>query len=60
MSYLKKMTLFLSIIKIYKKLAVEMFKVSKGLSSKIINEIFQFSQGITNELREIKRKTSVS
>ena len=60
MSYLKKMTLFLSIIKIYKKLAVEMFKVSKGLSPKIINEIFQFSQGITNELREIKRKTSVS
>ena len=41
-----------------RKLAVEMFKVSKGLSPKINSEIFQFGQGITNELREIKRKTS--
>ena len=29
-----------------KKLAVEMFKVSRGLSSEIVNELFEFSEQI--------------
>ena len=35
MSYLKKMVLYLFIIKIYKKVAVEMFEVSRGLKLSI-------------------------
>ena len=34
------------------KLAVNMFKVSKGSSPKIINEMFQFGKEITYELRQ--------
>ena len=33
------------------KLAVEMFKVSRGLSPQIINKLFQFREQIPNELR---------
>ena len=34
------------------KLAVEIFKVARGLSPEIINEIFQFREEITYELTE--------
>ena len=33
------------------KLAVEMFKVSRGLSPEILNESFRFREQITYELR---------
>ena len=33
------------------KLAVEMFKVSRGLSPEILNELFRFREQITYELR---------
>ena len=33
------------------KLAVEMFKVSRGLSPEIVNELFQFKEQISYELR---------
>ena len=36
----------------FQKLAVEMFKISRGLSPYITNEIFQFKAEITCELRE--------
>ena len=35
-----------------RKLAVEMFKVSRGLSPKIVNELFQFRDQIPYELRQ--------
>ena len=34
------------------KLAVEMFKVSRGLSPEIVNELFQFREQISYELRQ--------
>ena len=34
------------------KLAVEMFKVSRGLSPEIVNELFQFRKQIPYELRQ--------
>ena len=34
------------------KLTVEMFKVSRGLSPEIINELFQFREKIPYELRQ--------
>ena len=34
------------------KLAVEMFKVSRGLSPEIVNELFQFRERIPHELRQ--------
>ena len=34
------------------KLAAEMFKVSRGLSPKIVNELFQFRKQIPYELRQ--------
>ena len=34
------------------KLAVEMFKVSRGLSPEIVNEFFQFREQIPYELRQ--------
>ena len=34
------------------KLAVEMFKVSRGLSPEIVNELFQFREQILYELRQ--------
>ena len=34
------------------KLAVEMFKVSRGLSPEIVNELFQFREQIPYELRQ--------
>ena len=34
------------------KQAVEMFKVFKGLSPEILNEVFQFREEITYELRQ--------
>ena len=34
------------------KLAVEMFKVSRGLSSEIVNELFQFREQISYKLRQ--------
>ena len=34
------------------KLAVEMFKVSRGLSPEIVNELFQFREQIPDELRQ--------
>ena len=34
------------------KLAAEMFTVSRGLSPEIINELFQFEDQITYELRQ--------
>ena len=46
------MALSLSIIKIDKKLVVEMFKVSRGLSPEIANELFQFREQILYELRQ--------
>ena len=46
------MALSLSIIKNLQKLAVEMFKVSIGLSPEIANELFQFSEQIRYELRQ--------
>ena len=46
------MALSLSIIKIDKKLVVEMFKVSRGLSPEIANELFQFREQIPYELRQ--------
>ena len=33
------------------KLAVEMIKASRGLSPKIVNEVFQFREQIPHELR---------
>ena len=33
------------------KLAVEMFKVSRGLSPEILNELFRFREQITYKLR---------
>ena len=35
-----------------KKLAVEMFKVSRGLSPETVNEFFQFREQIPYELRQ--------
>ena len=37
------------------KLAVEMFKVSRGLSPEILNESFRFREQITYELRQRSR-----
>ena len=37
------------------KLAVEMFKVSRGLSPEIVNELFQFREQIFYELRQRPR-----
>ena len=34
------------------KLAVEMFKVSRGLSPEIVSELFQFREQIPYELRQ--------
>ena len=34
------------------KLAVEMFKVSRGLSPEVVNELFQFREQIPYELRQ--------
>ena len=34
------------------KLAIEMFKVFRGLSPEIVNELFQFRQQIPYELRQ--------
>ena len=34
------------------ELAVEMFKVSTGLSPEIVNELFQFREQILHELRQ--------
>ena len=34
------------------KLTVEMFKVSRGLSPEIVNELFQFREQISYELRQ--------
>ena len=34
------------------KLAVEMFKVSRGLNPQIVNELFQFREQIPYELRQ--------
>ena len=39
----------------YQKLAVEMFKVSRGLSPEIVNELFQFREEILYELRQRSR-----
>ena len=36
----------------FQKLAVEMFKVSRGLSHEIVNELFQFREQIPYELRQ--------
>ena len=41
----------------FQKLAVEMFKVSRGLSPEIVNELFHFREQISYELRQ---KASVS
>ena len=45
------MALSLSIIKILQKFAVEMFDFSRGLSSEIVNQLFQFREPIPYELR---------
>ena len=51
MSYYQKMALSLSIIKILQKFAAEMFHFSRGLSSEIVNELFQFREPIPYELK---------
>ena len=37
------------------KLAVKIFKVSRGLSPEIVNELFQFREQISYELRRISQ-----
>ena len=39
----------------HQKLAVEIFKVSRGLSPEIVNELFQFREAILYELRQRSR-----
>ena len=51
MSYYQKMALSLSIIKILRKFAVEMFDFSRGLSPEIVNELFQLREPIPYESR---------
>ena len=46
------MTLSLFVIKIYKKLTAEMFKVSRGLSPEIVKVWFQFREQVSYELRK--------
>ena len=52
MSCLNKMTLSLIHHQNLQKLTVKKFKVSRGLIPEIINEIFQFIEEITYELKQ--------